>query len=574
MENGDLQRTKETLKTLFRLMEIRRVICVDDDYRELETPQVEDIIGLCSEVDQKVVQDIPEFNTIPFDQDEELWKLTLKNLWGNISKERKNEIRKLLESQVNNSIYTDELALNSLEQIMKGIADFQRLSFKAWIDEKNRFIKEAQRDNTLFLIDQDLSKEEGRPNEGIHQIRNLLKSETKRNITCCLLSHTFPMADEYLEWNKLAQEHGIDKNRFMLIAKERLRESTGLSGFARMLKLTLLNRHCTELKEKVSKIIFEAQEEANKAVEEINIYDFEHIIFNSSFREGVWELDTLLRLYGIFHKTSVREKANKDKNIYNLSSFIRKVRDVPFENPENPPSETWKIQRRELYEEGEFINKLHMPLEIGDIFQKTNGGKIFILLAQPCDLMVRYDGKRHHSINEVVLAEIVEALPSDGNGNPTGYENHYELRYFDENKGKSKFVNFRKIYSVKLCVLDICVYNETGIAQISSTDNCPINVIPTWEKRFTVIKKETEKILKRYYEFQKQKMTRDILQLVLPTSSNNNLFRAKIETDKSQIKLSFDCRRIARVNQPHAGAILTKFANYMARSAFEHDIGR
>jgi hypothetical protein len=53
-----------------------------------------------------------------------------------------------------------------------------------------------------------------------------------------------------------------------------------------------------------------------------------------------------------------------------------------------PSFNTWKIQRMELYEDSEYLNPYCLPIELGDIFEKSGGAsKQYILLSQACDLM-------------------------------------------------------------------------------------------------------------------------------------------------------------------------------------------
>ena len=72
-----------------------------------------------------------------------------------------------------------------------------------------------------------------------------------------------------------------------------------------------------------------------------------------------------------------------------------------------PNYNTMALQRLERYELAEYLNSHYIPIELGDIFQKMgDSAKRYVLLAQPCDLMVRTDGKRNPFINEGVLGNL------------------------------------------------------------------------------------------------------------------------------------------------------------------------
>ena len=217
-----------------------------------------------------------------------------------------------------------------------------------------------------------------------------------------------------------------------------------------------------------------------------------------------------------------------------------------------------------------------MPIELGDIFQKTSGNRKFILLAQPCDLMVRSDGKRRHTVYEAVLAEI--ETPSNDQNKHLAFEHGdiYKLPYFDEITGDEHYVNFSKTHSVKLCILDLCVYQKDGSAKISYGQTCPETLIPSWKNHFSKINRDFEKVIKRYKELQEKGIKKDILNMILPKSSNekSTLFKAKIQLSKKEESISYDCKRIGRLCQPRSGELLTKYANYISRMAFEHDFAR
>jgi len=57
-----------------------------------------------------------------------------------------------------------------------------------------------------------------------------------------------------------------------------------------------------------------------------------------------------------------------------------------------------------------------------------------------------------------------------------------------------------------------------------------------------------------------------------PKSSNDNLFKATIDDSSAgKEKLSYTCKRVRRLCQSRAGAMLTAYSNYIARAAFEHE---
>jgi hypothetical protein len=149
-----------------------------------------------------------------------------------------------------------------------------------------------------------------------------------------------------------------------------------------------------------------------------------------------------------------------------------------------------------MYEPGEYINGLHLPIEAGDIFQKAEGNstKLFILIGQPCDLMVRTsNGQRQPELTDVLLAELA----------PLDKQKLYTelLPYFGDDRSKLYYVMFRRIHMIDPCVLDLCVFNSDGAAMIDPAAACPSRLTPAWKKRFEVSCRKARSILTRYGTF-------------------------------------------------------------------------
>src|ERR1039458_2833122 len=52
-------------------------------------------------------------------------------------------------------------------------------------------------------------------------------------------------------------------------------------------------------------------------------------------------------------------------------------------------------RREEVIDEADIVNRLHLPINCGDIFQLPGADTGYVLLVQPCDAMVRgKDGER------------------------------------------------------------------------------------------------------------------------------------------------------------------------------------
>ncbi len=565
MEVSNLVTAREAIKQLFEFIGIKQVICIDDEY--IYTPSYEQVIGLCAQLEAEKRSTIPGLDTISFDEGDDIWKEQIRRLWEKILEEDKNRLYRQLYTLVYEDRKDDTRAASSLEELLEGYKLLE-IPPSRWISEKSKLLQSNIPHKILLLFDRVLSKDPGAASDGIVLIEDALASYGEM-VICGLLSHTASSETAYDAWDQIAKDHKLDKSKFIFIPKDCLYQD--LLDFAWMIKLAVLNEPCRTLQEKASAVIKEAQAEAQKKVEHIHIYDFEHIVFEASTREGVWEPDTLFRLYGLFHRVEARKRARNDNELHNIAALVRSVSNIPTSSPQLPKHSSWKIQRLELYEEDSYLNSLHMPIEAGDIFERTSGDKHkkYILLAQPCDLMVRSNGKRHEAIIEALLAEIVDDTVEATKSKHQ--ETHFELPYYSPD-GNSVYVSFRKRHTVKLCVLDLCVYQDDGSAKIKLGESCSDNIIPAWKYHYDELQKFAKKQIDRYFQLQRENARSDVLALAVPQSSNDNLFKGKI--DPTERSISYGCRRVERLCQPQALAMLTKFANYLARAAFELDFGK
>jgi hypothetical protein len=586
MTDNHLKEIHAGLQQLFLLEGIRQVICVDDQYYKFNNEIRGDIIALIESFDidtrRLIAEKIIEFKDLIWEDDAQ-WRDQVEKIWINADEKKQKDLYTLIDklSPVpQESPGTDEEYAGLLKKIISPAAgvELKELSYSQWKEyyasSLKKFDDEATKNGTLFLFDQDLSMEEGgTPDQGIKIIKGLLDKHKESTIMCGLLSHTFDPDEEFGKWEKFAEENFIDRDRFILISKKRLREDN--VSFVRRLRLPIISKYCKKLKEQTSSIIEKAFEESKKKIEELSVYDFEDIVFRSSYDEGIWEPDTLFRLYNIYQKYSTNQQILSNSDLFQSTDTLRKISKIQIGNIEGNIGELWKIQRLEYYEKGDQINGLHIPIGLGDIFQDSRSPKQkrFILLAQPCNLMVRTDpkGERTNDFHEAILAEIVENPRK-----PQFTESYYELLYFDDHDGTSRYIDFRKTYTVLLCILDLCVYNKDGEAKISSTNVCPPGVIPAWNYRFDKLKKEFDLIIKEYIEKKNKGYDENFLKKhLLPRSSRSgrNIFKPELKFNgqKDQGSITYNCRRIGRLCKQRAEVALSKYAHFISRRAFEHD---
>jgi hypothetical protein len=544
---------------LFQAAGVTRVVSVDDMYAD-ETP-VEDVLGLCDALGPSVAASVFEGQAgIDFEGDADIRRAAIRSVWLTLEASKRRDILQELRAKDSPE---DDIDKGSKEALGHFFGQYQltALSLAEWRERQAEFIS-SEMPLTLFLFDEDFSRENGSSTEGLNLVKAAFAATNTEKLLCALLSHKYSVDGIHDQWKKVADAEGFDKSRFVLIPKGLLDDEP--IAFARLIKLAILNGSVEKLKKKAGEIIKGAENSASKLLNGVDIYDFDQIVFRSSAREGVWEPDTLFRVFGLFLRDETRKLAKSDADLHAMAAHIRSISQIATDSPSAPDYETWKVQRVELYEDADYLNPYFMPIELGDVFEKTTESKTrFILLSQSCDLMVRADGNRHHGIREGMLAEIVLGLPRDLNS-------HAELTYFDEEHSKRYFVNFKKTFAVKLFALDLCAFNPKGEAMFSLGSKCPETAIPTWKTHYEAVAKTAEKVIRRFPELTKTGLSEDDATTYLMRCSNEKLFGARIMAGKS---LSYNFRRVARLRQPRAAALLARYAGFVAREAFDHDFG-
>ena len=203
--------------------------------------------------------------------------------------------------------------------------------------------------------------------------------------------------------------------------------------------------------------------------------------------------------------------------------------------------------------------------------------KKYIVLAPPCDLMVRSKGRREPELQRVPLAEIVPETPKM-NASSRVME---DLPYFDGSRTKKWFVKLKAIHYVRACILDLCVFNQDGISKLVVNGNVPSAVRPAWRARHAILLKLWGRSVRRAdmlapasNESQavtqaKAKIAQDLGGLLF----DDDLFKGNLGTDNGERVLTFNCRRVGRLSRARAIGLLLSYTGTLGRPAFDRDFG-
>jgi len=596
------EEARRQAKLILDAVGISRIVVVDDEYAN-ESMGVEDLIGVCAEESPDTLLDIPHLSNVDFSLDLEIWAPTLRRRWAELSEDERSSVlavaKEISESQQqqalplptdavevaetmgqsgtpisNEGMAVDTKAAVAIEAVLKDLegGSFQTLSLSEWGTRGPQLLADEDARSTVFLFDRDFSREGDSENKGFELVRDVLEQGVGY---CGLITHTVPPGGEYTAWSLMAEQHGLDRDRFVVISKQNLTaDPCDHQGFLRGVRLAALSGRCSALKSATWSVFEASIEEAKAAVDQLSVADFDQIVLASSRREGVWEPETLFRIYSILMRREARRRLHDTKgtDVPSRAAEARRMSRLPEEVPASlieyaGEGEALQIQRFEVFDLDDLLNPIHRPIELGDVFEKASTRKRFILLAQPCDLMVRSNGKRNYEDKKLGRhAALIELLVGRSESEAKKKPNWVEVPYFEQKTGGSAYANLSSVHYVRLAVLDLCSFQEDGRARIDTTAECPDGLVDSWCHRYSHIRKLFQRALTKVKALEEKSVAAALSNLALPAASATLGLEATIDGDA----VEYEVRRVLHLNQPRSGALLTQFSQYLSRTAFEH----
>lgn len=575
MNDQGLEEARTAVEGILNALDVARVVYVDD--ANDESVSVEDVIAAAQGLDRALLlSTLPELgDSVPDDQD--VLATKIREVWEQldpaVQAERRQEV--VVVARQHDSNETDDVADVSILSQLIPRGKLVSLSPAQWEAQRDQLLQDSKEQRTLFLFDRDFSDAGGDSEGGIKIIASLLARNDTESLICGLLTHTVTPETQPQQWADLSNAHGIPRDRFVVIPKLHLSKAPIL--FAQTLKFTALSPDFTVLKRKTKEIIAAAATVAADRVEKVSIYDLDHIVFQVSADEGLWEPEMLFRLHAMFHRLESRRLAHDGGALEAIAAKLRTVSGIPTRCDLLPtPGSAWALQREEWYELDDHINKNHLPLELGDIFERVGGDSVkkYILLAQPCDLMVRGDGQRHPEPNRVPLAEVV----------PADTTPHYseEMPYFDTSPATKWFVKLKSVHFVRGFLLDLCVFNQDGVVKLTVDGNAPSGIRPAWKARHDILSRYWGRAVRKAEMFApvanesqavtqvKQKFARDLGGLLF----DDDLFKGSLAEAGGVRSVTYNCKRVGRLSRARAIGLLMSYTATLGRPAYDRDFGK
>ena len=454
----------------------------------------------------------------------------------------------------------DELTPVQISALKSALANVETMSHKGWTSKKSKMLPECT-ERTLFLIDRQFSKE-GLGEEGDEIVKEL-KGQGKYH--CIMLTRTKPEEGTELLRNQIvtSSNGNLKLSDFSVMCKSQIGKTTddAKREFCQALRVVFTHRHCHKVAKKIGEVMKRSIDITIEQLVNHSVYDLDQAIYANSLDEGASELDVITRILLLEQRVTAQRSYIVEPELIPQLGQLRVLRSM------TPLSQTeadrvslrslHKWKREEMFDEGDIINKIHSPLNCGDVFQVLNTNKRFLLLVQPCDVATRgATGER--KAKEGIFVAINDKKPKPGT---TDTARRYEIEHITE-VGYSWFFDFLNSACVSLSVLEFSVFNSDGLVQISKDQQPKDFWLPGWKKRFQDSLSKIKALDPTKHQTPKK---------LASLSLNENLSGRDGSWHGDNKTWGFNFQRIGRIRSPYAEAILGSFAAYHTRAAFDHD---
>ena len=597
MTDKDYQRK---IIQMLGVLDVKDVYYVDDELKPSQVDEEEVVQQLLSAdaIQREAASEFvpPEVLNVP----STLKQRALTDFLANKEEEEREEIvRKTAELlRIKSKPITNEQA-KFLQTLFQGNGQgitVHCLGPKEWQEKEAAVIRAATPSSRLFcLFDQNLSGPgqlgSGAAITGLSLIRSALRLDDNREAVFCVL-FTGDITGEVLTdreldyWSRSTADANLASSQFFPLSKERI---LSRRSFAEGIKLSALNALYDVLRQKTVRLLNDATSTAQRDLNAIHLYNLDFMVSTTSTKEGVWEASTLMRLHEILRQEQVKEKMVREdfaiffnKNIGKVSEINKLLQYVP----EIPVEERYRLRRQELFEM-KSLNESHSELRTGDIFRATltDGVQDFVLLAQPCDLVVRPNGKRK--------SVVVTMAPIRTFTNQAEYDAHlnkvnsyrktvWKLDSYSVDAAGLAFVELNSLLSVEVRVLDLAVLSKHGNCTLFFVENaqCPAELQSTWQKRFTHLYADLQQVNQTALNIKviSDKMSagedKNLIVSLMPNPfkdlSTNPTYRLPTPQYSAE-SISYNMHRVCNIRLPLSTHLLDIYTKYLSRTAFEHD---
>lgn len=431
-----------------------------------------------------------------------------------------------------------------------------------WLEQGKGIVEKKGSDKTLVLFDMNLGP--GFRQEGLRLYKDYLYAYPQA--VAAILTKDVPIDEEIEQEAPLAGVAGIPPDRMIVSSKAHL-TPTGAHEFVNVLRLTANGPRISELRAKFVEGLEHDSGRVKAKMDRMSTRVLEDLVFRSSASEGAWEGDTLARVASLFGREAARRRLLGDHAIMDLIGAARTLANISRSDHRESAQAAAELMSSERWEPPEYVNGLCLPLANGDVFRI--GGKTYVLVEQPCNLIIRPDGHRNRRPETVTLLPVgFELGKRPGEELPPGSP-------LDQD-GESLCAYFRPAHHAPFEVLDLCTFDQQGRAWLDVVQQPSVEPLtPGLKARREQLVANAKKRLAVWDQARKvvsgRSWSKDIRGSLLGFSSDLP-FSGDVDR-RVRTRIRYDCRRVARLTEAHANALLTAYLGEQSRTALEHDLG-
>lgn len=484
----------------------------------------------------------------------------------------------LAEEKLADEVSAPEL----LREFLREVSDFKQYSLTEW-----RKKSAAELRNTtpvLILIDRNFEREPaagGSGNSGEQLLGDVLAGSGTHVHAGLLTRDAVDGQSERDFTDLLRQKFAGSADRVLAIGKFRLKDPAQFPAAVRTL---LLVGEIREYRELARQALTDAHREVLASFEELE----DHTLIGAvsvAQGEGTYELEHPLRLSQRRYQELLTAAVRSDK-AKTLLPRLRKGSVAKYLKAEKPGEQIRALQHADVFEPTDAFNTLGLPLEVGDIFERTwapqgtdvavgeGNGKYYVLLAQACDLSIRRGGDRPNVL-ELVLHPVEIYDEAEFEDKPNKRNLYHRLGDLHQDE-RVWGVRYTGSIVVPAEALDATVFRADGraILTVRKPDGRPYS--EGWGQRQKVLLNFAKKAVNSFTDA--EKLFREVpdaaehlarLAASYGLGSTDEARGVSVRIDTEQRTLEYGIRRVARVRSDVAVNVAALATRYATRPAFE-----
>lgn len=545
----------DSVAKLLDAVGIRTVIVVDDEFE----PKIEDVIAVVESVPNLHLE-VGDLGAIDFTTEREIWEDELRSRWAAMTIDERVILQDDIYSETTVGPKVGE-ELSLLQELVVS-ATFISMTPSKWMSEGYSLLAEASAKAVLILFDKHLGNE--LLEDGIDLIRDVYSSPHQEGVWTGLLTNRVRADGELKAWEEMSVRLGEHANRLIVLSKDHL--SRDAANFVEGLRVLLMAQPAGSLERSVAAACKSVGDEVLAEIQnQLNPLEFERIVFGLARDEGIWEVDMILRLLDIRRRTRVRLALHDNETVRQSVSLLRTLDSLRIGEVNTGSVHAQRIYGEEIYDDGDHLARLHLPIELGDVFVKEVSDRQFVLVGQPCDLMVRSTGRRHPDLSFVTLLPI-KPFNSEGSATPLMATTVlFELPAFWQD-GSAGWVELNRPAVVPIEAVDYCVISRDGRSVAPLDEGQSGWLLPGWEKRRGHLTKAAESLRRSYSD---SSYSEKAAQVKAALGIRRSCVTKPIMEGAN---FSLGLKRVRRLLPPYARALLTSYCLHVAREAFDRPL--